>query len=139
MPRILLPLLIALTAMAAEAGTVSGHVSHVRDGDTIEIGRTAIRLNGLTCDERGTRRGEAATQAMRQLVAGQKLDCLLSGDRTYDRWVGRCTLPDGRDIGAAMILSGECGRCPRYDPRGLYVGAQREAGPWRGAMPGYCR
>jgi hypothetical protein len=43
---------------------LAGHVTHVRDGDTIEVGRRPIRLNGLTCDERGTRLGDRATQAM---------------------------------------------------------------------------
>ncbi|MBR9651942.1 thermonuclease family protein [Thalassobius aquimarinus] len=118
---------------------VTGPVTHVRDGDTIELRGVAIRLNGLNCDERGTRLGEAATVALRDLVQGQELTCRLNGDKTYDREVGRCALPDGRDIGAELIRAGLCGRCDRYDPQGTYVNVQREAGPFAGSFPDYCR
>lgn len=75
---------------------------------------------------------------MRQLVAGKTVTCKLNGDRTYDREVGRCSLADGRDIGAVMIARGLCGRCARYDPLRTYAAVQREAGLYKGAYPGYC-
>lgn len=115
-----------------------GAVTHVRDGDTIEIAGRAVRLNGLTCDESGTRLGDEATRALQRLVAGQTLSCLLNGDRSHDREVGRCQLRDGRDIGAILIASGVCGRCARYDPFRKYAAAQREAGAFAGSQPGYC-
>jgi|GEM_PF-1017350 len=118
--------------------TFSGVVTHVRDGDTIEVNRRPVRLNGLTCDERGTPLGNQATAAMRELVAGKTVTCALNGDRTYDREVGRCSLADGGDIGANMISQGLCGRCARYDPLRNYAAAQREAGPFRGVYPSYC-
>ncbi len=118
--------------------TFSGVVTHVRDGDTIEVNRRPIRLNGLTCDERGTPLGNQATVAMRELVAGKTVTCDLNGDRTYDREVGRCSLADGGDIGANMISRGLCGRCARYDPLREYAAVQREAGPFLGDYPGYC-
>ena len=118
--------------------TLSGVVTHVRDGDTIEVNRRPIRLNGLTCDERGTPLGNQATAAMRELVAGKTVTCALNGDRTYDREVGRCSLADGGDIGANMISQGLCGRCARYDPLRDYAAVQRKAGPFRGAHPAYC-
>ncbi len=121
-----------------QGGTLVGRVTHVRDGDTIVVNGTPIRLNGLTCDEIGTPLGDRATRAMRRLVFGKTLTCHLNGDRTYDREVGRCKLPDGRDIGAVMISSKLCGRCARYDPHRLYAKVQREAGPFKGAYPGYC-
>lgn len=40
---------------------VIGSVTHVRDGDTIEVADVPIRLNGVTCDERGTPMGKQAT------------------------------------------------------------------------------
>lgn len=118
--------------------TFSGVVTHVRDGDTIEVNRRPIRLNGLTCDERGTPLGNQAAAAMRELVAGKTVTCDLNGDRTYDREVGRCSLADGSDIGATMISRGLCGRCARYDPLRKYAAVQREAGPFKGAQPTYC-
>lgn len=122
----------------AQSELLVGQVTHVRDGDTIEVERRAIRLNGLTCDERGTPLGNQATQAMRRLVFGQTLSCTLNGSQTYDREVGRCMLSDGRDIGAELIASGLCGRCARYDPFRAYAKVQETAGPFKGAYPRYC-
>ncbi len=119
--------------------TLSGRVTHVRDGDTIEVNGQAIRLNGLTCDERGTPLGTQATMAMQALASGAQVTCTLTGEQTYDREVGRCVLSDGRDLGAEMIAQGVCGRCGRYDPLRTYAAAQQEAGPFAGAYPGYCR
>ena len=39
---------------------LEGQVTHVRDGDTIEVNGIAIRLSALDCPERGTRDGEHA-------------------------------------------------------------------------------
>lgn len=122
-----------------QGGALVGRVTHVRDGDTIEVIGRPIRLNGLTCDEIGTPLGDQATRAMRRLVSGKTLTCRLNGEHTYDREVGRCKLPDGRDIGAVMISSKLCGRCARYDPFRSYAKVQREAGPFKGTYPSYCR
>lgn len=134
-------LAIALTACVQDdpSADLSGTVTHVRDGDTIEVAGVPVRLQGLTCDERDTQLGVLATAAMRDLVRGQRVACDLTGERTYDREVGRCTLPDGRDLGAVLISQGVCGRCDRYDSGGAYGAIQRAAGPWHGAFPGYCR
>ena len=55
---------IALFAQAE----LTGQITHVRDGDTIEVGDIAIRLNGLTCDERGIALGDRATAYLRSKV-----------------------------------------------------------------------
>lgn len=117
---------------------IVGLVTDVRDGDTIEVSGRAIRLKGLTCEERGTELGEIATREIRRIVAGERLTCVLTGERTYDRSVGRCSLTDGRDIGATLIARGACGRCDRYDVFRDYAAAQRRAGPFAGDSPGYC-
>lgn len=100
----------AATAQPDRRNTISGRVSHVRDGDTIEVAGVAIRFQKLDCAESGTAAGERATRAMRALVAGEELTCRLAGRRSYDREIGTCALPDGRDIGRYMILEGYCGR-----------------------------
>jgi len=118
---------------------LTGQITHVRDGDTIEVGNIAIRLNGLTCDERGTALGDHATAYLRSQVLGKTATCSLNGERTYDRLVGRCATEDLDDIGVHLITQQLCGRCERYDSGSEYAQAQRDAGPYAGAMPGYCR
>ena len=118
---------------------LTGQITHVRDGDTIEVGDIAIRLNGLTCDERGTTLGDRATAYLRSQVLGKTATCSLTGGRTYDRLVGRCATEDLGDIGVHLITQQLCGRCERYDLGGEYAQAQRDAGPYAGAMPSYCK
>jgi hypothetical protein len=78
-------------ARKCERGTLAGVVTHVRDGDTIEVDTMPIRLNGLAApeDEPG---GAAATQAMLQLVQDRTLRGNLNGERTHDRCVVVCHL-----------------------------------------------
>ena len=125
-------------ALFAQA-ELTGQITHVRDGDTIEVGNIAIRLNGLTCDERGTDLGDDATRFLRSKALGKKAICSLNGERTYDRLVGRCATEDLGDIGAHLITQQLCGRCERYDSGSEYAQAQREAGPYAGTMPSYCK
>lgn len=89
---------------------IVGRVTHVRDGDTIEVSGVPIRFGSLDCAESGTSAGERATARMRTLVARQTLTCYLNGRTSYDRKIGSCRLLDGRDIGAIMIQEGYCGR-----------------------------
>lgn len=89
---------------------VSGPVSHVRDGDTIELSGIAIRIATLDCAESGTVRGEAATRRMKVLVAKQTLTCDLTGVRSYDRWIGTCFLPDGRNVAGILVHEKACRR-----------------------------
>ncbi len=117
---------------------LSGAVTHVRDGDTIEVAGTPVRLNGLNCDELGTPLGDQAKRVMQTLAASQAVSCTLNGDRTFDREVGRCHLGDGRDLGEVMIEGGACSRCARHDPLRKYAAAVAEAGPFPGEYPSYC-
>lgn len=89
---------------------IVGRVTHVRDGDTIEVSGVPIRFGSLDCAESGTSAGERATARMRTLVGGQTLTCYLNGRTSYDRKIGSCRLQDGRDLGAIMIREGYCGR-----------------------------
>ena len=114
---------------------LTGPITHVRDGDTIEVGEIAIRLNGLTCDERGTALGDRTTAYLRSRVMDKVATCSLNGERTYDRLVGRCAIEELGDIGAHLIAQQLCGRCTRYDIAGIYEDAQKKAGRYAGAMP----
>mgnify|MGYP005850656161 CR=1 FL=1 len=98
----------AISGQVATSGTVVGRVTHVRDGDTIEVSGKPIRFAKLDCAEIGTPAGRRADRHMRALVSGQTLSCNLTGRKSYDRWIGSCRLPDGRDLASVMVQSGSC-------------------------------
>nr|WP_235674153.1 thermonuclease family protein [Paracoccus sp. (in: a-proteobacteria)]QXO85662.1 hypothetical protein [Paracoccus sp. (in: a-proteobacteria)] len=89
---------------------IAGPVTHVRDGDTIEVGGHAIRFGSLDCAELGTPAGQRAKIEMQRLVEGAHLVCRTDGRRSHDRWIGSCNLPDGRDLADIMITRNICRR-----------------------------
>ncbi|WP_224826450.1 thermonuclease family protein [Cognatishimia sp. MH4019] len=82
--------LLTLGAPPEDISIIEGRVTHVRDGDTIEIGVVVIRLAALDCAELGTQEGARAKGAMRALVAGQTLRCTDLGPDRYGRRLGQC-------------------------------------------------
>ena len=46
----------AAPSASADQTVLTGKVTHVRDGDTIEVNGIAIRLSALDCPERGTQK-----------------------------------------------------------------------------------
>jgi endonuclease YncB( thermonuclease family) len=123
-------------AAALPSAMVEGAV-RVRDGDTIVVGGTPVRLSGLHCPELRERGGRAAAEAMRGLVGRAPVRCALTGARTHDREVGMCHA-GGLDLAEALIRDGRCARCARFDPAGRYHAAQSAAGPWGAPLPRYC-
>lgn len=132
-------IIIALGSGVVEAKErwIEGKVTKVRDVDTIEVAGTPVRLNGVDGPETSNRYGRNARAFMRRLVAGKTVSCRLSGERTYDRWVGVCFLGD-EDIGAVAISSGHALDCPRYS-RGRYFDLETSAARQRLPRAGYCR
>jgi len=122
---------------------IEGEVTHVRDGDTIELGRMAIRLQGLAAPEGDEAGGAEAGEAMRALVLGRPLRCQLDGTQTHDRCVALCDL-DGKDVAEVMVRQGLARDCPRFSG-GRYAKAERRAAADGAAigqtypLPGYCR
>lgn len=93
----------------ASVTRLSGAVTHIRDGDTIEVQGTAVRIANLDCAELGTPEGEAAKTWIGELLAGASVDCDLSGRKSYDRQLGTCRF-GGADLGEILIGEGICGR-----------------------------
>ena len=120
----------------ALAGELSGVVSHVRDGDTIELGPVAIRLQGLHAPELDETLGPEARAAMVGLVQGRAVVCQLTGETNRDRLIGTC-YRDGQDIAALLVGMGLARDCPRFSG-GRYRGLEREPGASL-PLPGYCR
>jgi len=89
---------------------LAGRVTHVRDGDTIEVEGVPVRIANLDCDERGSTAGDRASQRMRELAKTGAMTCRLEGRKSYDREVGTCQLTDGRDVGEVLIDEAVCER-----------------------------
>jgi len=120
----------SLAAMAgrilpAASSEIAGTVTHVRDGDTIEVEGVPIRLQGLSAPERGEPFGRASSDFMRALVLEKSVRCELNGERTHDRLVGICFL-GAADISALIIREGLARDCPRYSG-GRYAVDERQA------------
>jgi endonuclease YncB( thermonuclease family) len=103
-------LIVFALALPAQSETLKGKVSRVRDGDTIVVGQTPIRLSTLDCPEMDERGGLEAKLRMIELTRKRSVICDLEGRRSYDREVGDCALLDGTDLGEVMIAEGFCGR-----------------------------
>jgi endonuclease YncB( thermonuclease family) len=100
----------------ADPLTVSGP-ARVIDGDTVVVGGVHVRLKGVDAAERGTERGDDATQVMLEIVNGSDLRCQLTGEKTHRREVGYCSTAAGVDINKEIIAQGAALACPRYDAR----------------------
>ena len=92
---------------------LKGTVTHVRDGDTIEVEGIAVRLSALDCPENGTQKGNQATKLAKQFV-GIEAKCELTGAKTYDRLVGYCSV-GGSDFGLYMMNNSSCKVWEKYD------------------------
>lgn len=118
-----------------ENDEISGIATHVRDGDTIEINGTAIRLDGLHAPELSEPLGSIAKAAMVRHVLGKIVTCTFIGDQTHDRIVGICYLND-EDIAAWLVSQGLARDCPHFSG-GRYKKLEREPGASL-PLPNYC-
>jgi endonuclease YncB( thermonuclease family) len=90
-----------------------GKLTHVRDGDTIEVNGIAVRLSALDCPENDTVQGQIVSKLAKQFV-GLQATCELTGARSYDRVVGYCSV-GGSDFGSYMMQNSSCKFWPKYD------------------------
>jgi len=105
-----------------QSNTLAGPV-RVIDGDTIVLTdtNTHIRLNGVDAPEvvhpgydHDDPFGPEARDEMRRIVGEKIVRCELNGERSYERLVGVCFLPDGTDIGAEIIRRGLALDCSHF-------------------------
>lgn len=94
------------TLPLSKSSNLTGIVTHVRDGDTIIIGAIPIRLAALNCPEKDTDKGKYATEIAKQFL-GEMANCDLTGAKTYDRFVGYCSI-NGNDFGQFMMQNSSC-------------------------------
>lgn len=80
--------------------------AYVIDGDTIVVQKIKVRLAGIDAPELDQPWGQKSKWEMVRICKGQTLTVELTGETSYDRLVGTCYLPDGRDIGAEIVKAG---------------------------------
>lgn len=139
------PLLPNYTARTVEDKAIEGRAS-VIDGDTIEIGGTHIRFDGIDAPEseqdctylmKGYQCGQTAAKALAEfLAASRPTRCIQSGTDQYGRVIGSCFRADGEDVSRWLVRHGHALDWPHYS-KGRYLpeqqAAQREkAGIWAG-------
>jgi endonuclease YncB( thermonuclease family) len=101
------------TLQLSKSSILTGIITHVRDGDTIIIGAIPIRLAALNCPEKNTDKGKYATEIAVQFV-GEIANCELTGAKTYDRFVGYCSI-NGNDFGQFMMQNSSCKVWKKFD------------------------
>jgi len=108
------PAFIATVALSADQQTLlSGTITHVRDGDTFEVGGIPVRLAALDCPENKTKEGKQVTKYAKR-YEGTSVVCQLTGVMTYDRVVGYCSV-NGDDYGLIMMQNTSCKLWKKYD------------------------
>jgi len=101
------------TLPLSKSSNLIGIVTHIRDGDTIIIGAIPIRLAALNCPEKDTEKGKYAAELAKQFV-GEIANCELTGAKTYDRFVGYCSI-NGNDFGQFMMQNSSCKVWKKFD------------------------
>ncbi len=134
-PRLLPLMLLALCGVAAHAhaaaqqapAPISGIVTHVADGDTLDVtanGRAyTIRLDGIDAPEAGQAFSRQARQQLRVLAFSRPATVILTDHDRYGRVVGRVIVA-GVDVGEEMVRQGLAWHYTQY----LVGPAPRRAG-----------
>jgi endonuclease YncB( thermonuclease family) len=124
--------------------------ARVLDGDTIHVGNTRVRLDGIDAPEsaqtckRATGEdwacGTESTHAMRHLAEGREVTCRNHGLDKYGRTLGTCFV-EGRNINMELVKLGLAWAYVKYST--AYTTEEAEArraklGVWQGqAMPAW--
>ena len=129
----------------AEAAEISG-IPRVVDGDTLVIGATKIRLEGIDApetdqiclDAKGDHWtcGIEARDRLEAHIAGRVITCLSNGTDVYQRSLATCSLK-GENLNAWMVQEGWALAYVKYSS--TYQQVERDArvhqrGLWRGAF-----
>jgi len=113
-PTFIYAAFIATAALSIDQQTMLfGTITHVRDGDTFEVGGIPVRLAALDCPENKTKEGKQVTKYAKRFE-GAKVVCELTGAMTYDRVVGYCSV-NGDDYGLIMMQNTSCKLWKKYD------------------------
>jgi endonuclease YncB( thermonuclease family) len=138
-------MLLTLTTLAF-ANDLNGE-AYVTDGDSLELHRTTIRLNGIDAPESDQLCrdeeselypcGRIATNALFDFIAKRSVDCVDLDERSWKRTIAVCSV-GGTDIADWMVRNGYALDWPKYS-KGGYAEPQAEAkrekrGMWSGTF-----
>jgi micrococcal nuclease len=138
--------LVAIMSASAvsAAGSFSGKVVGVSDGDTIRVmhnGRAEpIRLFGIDCPELHQAFGSRAKQFTSSLAFGRIVNVSVKEKDRYGRTVAQVTLPDGRNLERELVRAGLAWWYRQYTNDPALVRLEAEArsarrGLWADARP----
>jgi len=128
---IALALAAALAACAPKA-----EFSQVLDGNTLQIKKKVIRLQGVDAPQLGQRCGtgpeawkcgQAARDELLRLVGTAEVHCDILSRDSLNRAIARCTA-NGRDLGEALIAGGFAKLDPHHPPEYEALEAGARAG-----------
>ena len=135
MLMIVVAIAIAAVLIANRQENVLAGQASVIDGDTLRVAGQKVRLQGLAAPELDELGGQAAKNALIELVRGQDITCELDGTTSYDRVVGIC-YAGGQDVAAELVKWGLARDCARFSG-----GRYRELEPASAGnlpLPAYC-
>jgi micrococcal nuclease len=127
--------LLATTPVSACDKHLAGIVTRVRDGDTIVVGKTPVRLMGIAAPESHEMHGPEATMTMKKMVLGKHVECCLSRESSFDRVIATC-YRDGLDMARFLVSAGLARDCARFS-KGRYANFENFISR-RLPLPAYC-
>ena len=133
-------MLFQKSLLANQIACAPNNVS-VIDADTIKVCNTKIRLSGISAAERGHKTYQNCKDKVENIIKQSDLIvCLLTGEKTYDRFVGTCFMnANGNSINLQKtIVENHCARdCRRYS-NGKYAKYETPQSK-KLPIPNYCQ
>ncbi len=94
-------------------------------GDVVSIAGQRYRLWGIAAPRLNEYGGYTAAQHLRQLIAGNPVTCITTGQMADRLPLARCRV-NGKDVAALLVAGGFARDCPRQS-RGNYAALERQA------------
>ena len=108
-----------LSLPVAAQPLLPAQVLKVSDGDTVRLqtarGVLRVRLDSIDAPEKKQVGGPQSRDALRRILpVGQKVRLLELGEDRYQRTLGQLYLPDGTNVNALQVSSGQAWVFTRY-------------------------
>ncbi len=94
-------------------------------GDVVNVAGQRYRLWGIAAPRPNEYGGYTAAQQLRQLLAGNAVTCITTGQMAERLPLARCRV-NGKDVAALLVAGGFARDCPRQS-RGNYSALERQA------------